>query len=437
MSETELSAWLARLERRGPAPIALGLERIAAVDARLRKHGLDRPLASRVLSVGGTNGKGSVVAYADSMLRACGLRVGRYTSPHLLAINERIAIDGMAVSDAALVEAFERIESARGEIDLTYFEFTTLAAFELFRAAELDVAVLEVGLGGRLDAVNLIDADVAVITSIGLDHQAYLGPDRDSIGFEKAGIARVDKPLILAEPDPPARLLQAVRSRAAELFRVALDFGWRPESAEASEYPDRRYRVYFGPKDEALSLPVPPLPGAHQWGNLAAAVTAIRLLPQGSALAPDCLRAGIVSTQLAGRLQRVDAAVPAWLDVAHNPHGAAALAEWLRTCPRPRHAVFAVLADKDLDGVLAPLLAQIDVWHPVQLDGPRAVPLRQLAERLEALGARVDQSPEDDPVRVWAEALRQAEAGGGCVIGFGSFLLVAELLGDMMNQAPR
>jgi dihydrofolate synthase/folylpolyglutamate synthase len=430
VSAATLADWLGRLEQRGPAPIALGLERIAAVDERLRRAGIDRPLAGSVLTVAGTNGKGSVVAYADSMLRACGLRVGRYTSPHLLSFNERIVINGAPVSDALLVEAFERIEQARGDIDLTYFEFTTLAAFELFRGADLDVAVLEVGLGGRLDAVNLIDADVAVITSIGLDHQEYLGPDRDSIGFETAGVARAGKPLVLAEPDPPAGLLQEVARRGAVLLSVAEDFGWRRELALRSPHPAEHDRIYFGPRDEALALPPPPLPGAHQWGNLAAAVTAIRLLPLKPALAPECLRAGIASTRLAGRLQRVEAAVPAWLDVAHNPHGAIALASWLQDCPRPRHAVFAVLAEKDLTGVLAPLLEQIDCWHPVQLTGPRAMPVEALVTALRGVGARIAVNGDRRPLPVWHSAMSQVAEEGGCLIGFGSFLVVAELLRD-------
>ncbi len=425
-----LADWLSRLERRGQTPIVLGLERIAAVDARLREAGVDRPVARSVLTVAGTNGKGSVVAYADSMLRACGLRVGRYTSPHLLAFNERIAIDGVPVSDAALVEAFERIDQARGAIDLTYFEFATLAAFELFRAADLDVAVLEIGLGGRLDAVNLIDADVGVITSIGLDHQEYLGDDRDAIGFEKAGIARAGKPLVLAEPDPPPRLLEEVGRRGAVLLMVERDFGWLDEIDERVCRPDRCCRTYHSPIDEELPLPAPPLPGAHQWDNLAAAVTAVLLLPLRRELRPKKLRAGIVATRLPGRLQRIEAAVPVWLDVAHNPHGAVALAEWLENCPRPRHAVFGLLADKDLDGVLATLLDQIDCWHPVQLAGPRAMPVAVLAAALRAAGARVQMQGERGPQQVWTKAMRLAVEQGGSLIGFGSFLLVADVLGE-------
>jgi dihydrofolate synthase/folylpolyglutamate synthase len=431
-----LADWLSRLERRGPAPIALGLERIAAVDARLRKSGIDRPIARSVLTVAGTNGKGSVVAYADSMLRAGGLRVGRYTSPHLLVFNERIVIDGVMVSDEALVGAFERIDQARGEIDLTYFEFTTLAAFELFRASNLDVAVLEVGLGGRLDAVNLIDADVAVITSIGLDHQEYLGPDRDSIGFEKAGVARSGKPLVLAEPDPPARLLEEAHKREALLYQVTTDFGWRPEPAAEAEGRVGSWRRYYGPHDEGLPLPAPALSGQHQWGNLAAAVTAVRLLPGGARLDAASLRAGIQAARLAGRLQRIEAPVPAWLDVAHNPHGAVALASWLKGCPQPRHAVFGLLADKDLDGVLAPLLAQIECWHPVQLGGPRAMPVEALAAALCAAGARVQMQGDRGPQRVWKAAMRLAVEQGGSLIGFGSFLLVTDVLGEGWGLHP-
>ncbi|HZX81198.1 MAG TPA: Mur ligase family protein, partial [Lysobacter sp.] len=229
---TALNDWLDRLERQHPRPVDLGLERIRAVHARL---GLSRP-APVVITVGGTNGKGSTVAFIEAIARAQGLRVGAYTSPHLLRYNERIRIDGRDADDAAIVEAFEAIEAARGETTLTYFEVGTLAALWLFERTELDLAILEVGLGGRLDATNLVDADVAVITTIDLDHQDWLGDDVESIGFEKAGIARAWKPLVLGDDDPPSSVLRHAYAIGAKAWRIGCDFfidrdvegtGWR------------------------------------------------------------------------------------------------------------------------------------------------------------------------------------------------------------------
>lgn len=423
-----LENWLARLERAGPAPIALGLERVEAVAGRLFAGPL---LQCPVLTVAGTNGKGSVVHHADALLRAAGLHTGRYTSPHLLRFNERIVIDGQAVSDGQLLAAFEAVDAARAGTDLTYFEFTTLAALWLFAQADLDAVVLEVGLGGRLDAVNLVDADVAVITSIDLDHQAWLGEDRDAIGYEKAGIARPGRPLLLGERDPPLRLLQTASVVGARLLRLGIDY--------EHEGPLNAHRLRL-PDGQRIDMLPPTLAGRHQWDNLATALAAVHLLRPELILDASLQTRALAGRPLAGRLQRITAALPAYVDVAHNAQAAAALADWWSAQPGERHAIFGLLADKDLAAVVAPLLPLVRHWHPVQLAGPRARPVAEIVDALRALGGKVQLHADPSPAQVWSELLKdlapdcagRAEAGTS-VVAFGSFLLVADILATTGN----
>lgn len=411
-----LSQWLEYQQSVHPRDIALGLDRVAEVSRRM---GLGRP-GRQVITVGGTNGKGSTVAFIEAIARAAGLRVGAFTSPHLLRYNERIRIDGQDVGDDALVAAFERIEAARGDTALTYFEFGTLAALLLMEAAGLDLAILEVGLGGRLDAVNIVDPDVAVITTVDLDHQAYLGDDREAIGAEKAGILRAGKPCVLGEKDPPSSVLRrayaigafAIRGHSDYLVDV-LDEGWR--------WREPGYEV---------DLPDPGMQAPAQRDNAAAAIAALRALDL--AIPDAALRAGVASARAPGRLQRLPdlpGAPERVLDVAHNPQGARQLAAWLAANPKPTVAVFSALADKDLAGIVAPVAPYLKAWHlgPITDAGPRGLAVDELARRL------AEQLPAGilHPHRRLADALAAAmqDVGpDGRVLVFGSFHTVAEAM---------
>src|SRR6185312_16414356 len=320
-----------------------------------------------VVTVGGTNGKGSTVAFLEAMLRADGTRVGAYTSPHLLCYNERVRIDGVDAGDDALVAAFERIEAARGDVALTYFEYGTLAALVLFADAKLDVALLEVGLGGRLDAVNIVDADAAIVTTIDIDHQDWLGNDRDTIGREKAGIFRAGWPAIVGDAAAPRGLLDAAESLGADLRIAGRDFvvdigedGWRWTSG-----------------DVALALPHPTLDAPCQHANAAAAIAALHALRGRLGWNADAIARGVADAHAGARLQRFAGAPGLIVDVAHNPQAARVLARWLETHPtRGRTiAVFGALDDKDVRGIVEPLRAAIDGWHLAGLanDSPRGL----------------------------------------------------------------
>lgn len=425
-----LDEWLSYQERVNVRSIELGLDRVREVWQRM---GAPAP-ARRVITVGGTNGKGSTVAMLEAMLSAAGQRVGCYTSPHLLRYNERIRIDGRDARDEALVASFERIETARGEIPLTYFEFGTLAALDLFARAELDVAVLEVGLGGRLDAVNIIDADVAVITTVDLDHMDWLGPDRDSIGVEKAGIARAGRPAIVGEAEPPAGLLQALVRIGAELERAGLDFtveraakGWR-----------WRHRDGL-----ALSLPDPVLSAPVQYANAAAAIAALHALQRvDAALAAKDLAAaaasGVANARVAARLQVLGGDPALIVDVAHNPQAARALAQWLDARPGVRvHAVYGALSDKDVAGVIGALGHRIAHWHLAGLerDTPRGLAASALVEQLIQVlpDARFDAHPD---VSSALRAARSSAKPGECVLAFGSFFVASAVLAESARPDP-
>lgn len=417
MRHDTLADWLAWLERLHPRAIDLGLERVAAVGERLGVTRLPCP----VITVAGTNGKGSTVAMLESMLSAAGHRVACYTSPHLLRYNERMRIDGREADDAALCAAFARVDAARGDISLSYFEFGTLAALDLFARAAPDVAVLEVGLGGRLDAVNIIDPDVALVTMIGLDHLEWLGPDRDAIGAEKAGIFRRDRPAVCADPAPPQGLLRAARERGARLYCLGHDFdvelpgegsGWR----------------WRGPGRHIDALPPPGLAGEHQYRNAAGALMAIELLPASLVVDDDERRAGLARTRLAGRYQRLPGAVVRVFDVAHNVDGACALAANLAALPvdGETRAVFAALGDKDIDGMVSSMSDVVDEWHVAALPVGRAAP----AERLRtAVAAHASRSPAlyPDIASAYRAALARSRPGDRVVV-FGSFYTVGAAL---------
>lgn len=381
MPPIDLAGWLARLEQLHPTEIDMGLQRVAGVAARL---GLSRP-APLIFTVTGTNGKGSTCAALNGLLQQAGLRTGVYTSPHLLVYNERVSIDGQPVTDASLCEAFARIDAARAETSLTYFEFGTLAALLLFQQAGLDALVLEVGLGGRLDAVNIVDPDVAVVTSIGLDHQEYLGDTRESVGFEKAGILRPSVKLVCSETDLPRSFVAEIERQQAQLLLRETDYGWRS---------DGTYWQLFGQNAQGQAQCVQGLAEVSlPKDNLVTALQAF--WAAGLELGDSQIVEALERVSVPGRMQR---RTFDWrgqprqllLDVGHNPHAAAFLAAELGADQRPRMAVFGLLADKDLAGVVAPLVGVFDRWALAPLPSPRARPVSDLAGYLTVLGERSD-----------------------------------------------
>jgi dihydrofolate synthase/folylpolyglutamate synthase len=413
-----LDEWLDYQQRIHALGVDLGLDRVNAVWQRMGTPALAR----RVITVGGTNGKGSTVAFLENMLAASGLRVGCYTSPHLMRYNERIRIAGIDADDAALVESFERIEIARGDIPITYFEFGTLAAFDLFSRADLDVAVLEVGLGGRLDAVNLVDADAVVITTVDLDHVEWLGPDRDSIGREKAGIARRDKPAIVGELEPPEGLLDTLTSVGARVERAGRHFTF--------ERSTNRWRWQHR-DGTALTLPDPELAAPVQYANASAAIAVLHAL---HAVNPGDLErvaaAGMHLPRAPARLQSLGGDPVLIVDVGHNPQAARALADWLDIQSGGRvHAIYGALSDKDVGGVMTALGARIAHWHLAGLDRDteRGLPAAVLAGVLHQVLPRASFDIHVD-VQHALQAARTSARHGECILAFGSFFVASAVM---------
>jgi dihydrofolate synthase/folylpolyglutamate synthase len=418
-----LSQWLERIERRHPTSIELGLDRVREV---ARRMALPRP-ARKVVTVAGTNGKGSTVAFIESIARAAGLRTGAYTSPHLLAYNERVRIDGRDAGDEALVAGFEAVEAARGDVPLTYFETGTLCALWLFARAGLDLAILEVGLGGRLDAVNLVDADVAVVTTVDIDHVEWLGADREAIGFEKAGIARPWKPLVLGEDDPPASVLRHAYAIGASAIRAGCDFFFAP-------LPDGRWE--WREVGRRYELPMPALAAPSQVRNAATAIAALRALDVP--LPESAIAEGVASARADARLQRFDRdGVDVIVDVGHNPQAARELAEWLRGDARDGRtlAVFAALGDKDIAGVAAALDGVVDAWHLAGLEeaGPRGLGVDGFAGRLAGTAAGAGERHATVSSALQG-ALAQA-GPGDLVLVFGSFHTAAAALAVLQDAS--
>jgi len=402
MRFSRLDDWLQWLEQHHPKLIDMGLGRIGAVADRL---GLRR-LGCPVITVGGTNGKGSTTATLVSIFRAAGLKVGSYTSPHLIHFNERICLDGEPVTDARIMDAFSVIDDARAEISLSYFEFATLAAFYIFQTTAVDVAVLEVGLGGRLDAVNLIDADVAVVTSIGIDHVEWLGDTRELIAVEKAGIFRPGRPAVCGDREPPASLLAAAAERGSSLLVKGRDYDFLREG-DGWAFRDE-HGILAG-------LPLPRL----ALDNAATALAALRV--SGIAVSEQAVREGLAQAALAGRAEQVASRPAIILDVAHNPHGAAFfMAQLGPAAPGQRtHAVFAMLSDKDIGGVLDACLGRVDAWHVASLEGPRGTAWPVLEGLLLERGMVVA-SRSADVAGALAQA-RQAAQPQDRIVVFGSF----------------
>jgi dihydrofolate synthase/folylpolyglutamate synthase len=421
-----LAQWLALLEQRHPRTIDLGLERCGAV---YQAMGAPRP-ARTVITVGGTNGKGSTVAWSTRLARGLGLDTGSYTSPHILRFNERLAINELAVSDEQLVAGFEAVEAARGDVSLTYFEFTTLACLHLMAACDggngLDVAVLEVGLGGRLDTVNLVDCDVAVITAIGLDHQAFLGPDRDSIGAEKAGILRPGRPLVCAEPQPPGTVLARAAELDCPLYLAGRDFHWQHGTAGD----------VFEMDGWQANVPPLPLSGAHQFANLGAALAACRLaLDSFGGVQAEAAVAGLASVSVPGRLQRSGSHPQVLLDVGHNPLAAEALAQALPSVAGGSvHCVLGMLKDKDAEGLAVALGPQVGHWYCASLGGERGQSAGALAARLQAAGVAGQVQASGTVSEALAAALAACEPPGHVLV-LGSFETVAQALRALQSFA--
>lgn len=412
-----LADWLAWQQAAHPVEVDPGLERVGEVWRRL-----GRTPARTVLTVGGTNGKGSTCAYLDAILRAAGYETGLFTSPHLVRYQERVRIRGREVADETLLEAFAEIDAARGEVSLTFFEWNALAAFVAFARARVDVAVLEVGMGGRLDAVNLLDADAAAVVSVGLDHREWLGPTVEAIGHEKAGIFRAGRPAIFGSRQMPRSVAAHAASLGARLRRMGTDFDY-VERSDGWDY------VGFGSRRR--ELPLPALAGASQLGNAAVALALIESVEPALLVPDQAVRSGLANVRLPGRFQ-VIAGRPEWiLDVAHNADAAASLAASLAARPATGDtlAVCGILADKDVEAIVAALAPQVRRWIAVGLPGPRALEPAELARRIGQAGARSVAAVADV-----ASGLAQARAEcapGGRVVVFGSFLTVGPALAEL------
>ncbi len=407
-----LAEWLAWQQRLHPHAVELGLERVAVMVQRLR---LQRP-ADTVITVGGTNCKGSTVMFLESILRAAGHRVGSYLSPHLLRYNERLRIAGQELSDAEWCRAFAEVDAARADLSLTYFEFGTLAALWLMQRHRIEVALLEVGLGGRLDATNAIDSDCAVVTTIALDHCAWLGFDRDSIGYEKAGIFRSERPAICADPDPPARLLQHAAERGTRLYCYGQDYHYVCQGKDWN---------WQGVRRSYNRLPLPSLAGAHQLANAAAALMALETLPLS--VSQTAIRQGLTQAVLPGRLQRRYAGSVEWIyDVAHNPQAAAALAAALGSSAGQTHLVLALLADKDSAAVVQALAVLQPIWYLAGIRGERGQSGEQLAQQGVKAGITAVTRSFSDVVAA-CSAAAQAACPGDRVVVCGSFHTVASV----------
>jgi len=414
-----LQEWLAFCEQLHPVTIDMGLDRVKAVADRMALR-FDCP----VITVAGTNGKGSTCAMLEAILLESGYKTGVYTSPHLVHFEERCRLHGESASAAALAEAFAAVESARGDVSLTYFEFSTLAILYLMARSGLDVAILEVGLGGRLDAVNIIDADCAVITSIDIDHTAILGKDRESIGFEKAGIMRAGRPVVVSDPVPPQSVVDHAAAVGADLWCFGQDFNFSG---------DKQQWAWAGRGRRYAGMAYPALRGANQLVNASGVLAALEALRQRIPVTAQAVRNGLAMVELPGRFQIVPGQPVLVLDVAHNPHSVAALAENLDAMGffPTTHAVFGAMADKDLAPMLARVNPLMDRWYFTDLPLPRAASAADLQQAWQAQNTRKDvaSSVHDDPMAALKAAIEAADPADRIVV-FGSFYTVGGVLQD-------
>ncbi len=414
-----LQDWLAHCEQLHPQAIDMGLGRVQAVAERMALH-FDCP----VITVAGTNGKGSTCAMLEAILLESGYRTGVYTSPHLVHFEERCRIHGQSASADALAQAFAQVEAARGDVSLSYFEFSTLAILQLLSQAGLDVAILEVGLGGRLDAVNIIDPDCAVITSIDIDHTSFLGTDREQIGFEKAGIMRAGKPVVVSDPVPPDSVIAHAAALGADLWRFGQDFNFSGDKLQWAWA--GRGRRYSG-------MAYPALRGANQLVNASGVLAALEVLRPRLPVTAQAVRNGLAMVELPGRFQIVPGEPVLVLDVAHNPHSVAALAANLDAMGfyPTTHAVFGAMADKDLQVMMERVGPVIDRWYFTDLPVPRAATAAQLQQHWQAQNRRAD-AASSTHARA-EQALQAAIAAANPadrIVVFGSFYTVGGVLKD-------
>lgn len=423
-ADAGLDAWLTHLEAlhpRGSAGIELGLERVAAINSRLGQRE-----TCPVILVAGTNGKGSTCAMLERILLAAGYSTGLYTSPHLLRYNERVRINGIAADDRDLCAGFARVEQARGEVALTYFEFGTLAAWEVFADEDLDVIILEVGLGGRLDATNVHAPACSIVTGIDLDHMDYLGPDRESIGHEKAGIFRSGVPAICGDPQPPQSVLAHAARIGAGLQVMGRDFGYQRQEQQWLYW--GRAAGKAGGVIRRGGLAFPALRGERQLANAACALAALDALSRDLPVAMKDIRRGLIEVELPGRFQVLPGRPAVVLDVAHNPQAARVLAANLGDMGFHRNtwAVFGMLADKDVDGVIDAMRDRVTHWLPCTLEGRRAASADFLEARLVGRGLKVA-GCFASPAAALAVA-REKAGEDDRILAFGSFLTVAAAL---------
>ncbi|MGG4603615.1 bifunctional tetrahydrofolate synthase/dihydrofolate synthase [Paenalcaligenes sp. Me131] len=453
---SSLEQWLTYLETLHPTEIDLGLDRIKQVAKNLA---LQTPFVT--ITVAGTNGKGSTCTILDAILRAAGYKTGLYTSPHLVHYNERIQLNGELATDAQITQQFFRIEQARGEVSLSYFEFATLAALLMFEQEKVDVAILEVGLGGRLDAVNMVDADCSILTSVDIDHIAYLGDSRDAVGWEKAHVFRPGRPAICADPVPPETVARYAQEIGADLWLFGKDFNYSGDSQQWA---------YGGREQRRAGLAYPSLRGVNQLLNASAALAALEALQMKLVVSAQAVRSGLNRASIPGRLQILPGEPLVVLDVAHNPHAAGALAQNLdqMPCTGRTLAVLGMLNDKDAAGVLRLLIDRIDSWYVASLEGPRGLSSRDLAALLNGvkkMGA-VQSNPQEiatsegdrkpgvrpaagkrvnyfettvreceNPVKAFEQALTDAQPNDRILV-FGSFATVGPVL-KHLGRDPR
>jgi dihydrofolate synthase / folylpolyglutamate synthase len=418
-----LDGWLDYISAQHPSHIAMGLERVHAVWARMTPA---NPQAPVNIIVGGTNGKGSTCAMLERIYQCAGYKVGCFTSPHLLHYRERVRVGLQELPDAAHCEAFAAVEAARAlaGLPLTYFEFSTLAALRIFAMQDCDVAVLEVGLGGRLDAVNMIDADCAIVVSVDLDHMEYLGPDREAIGFEKAHIFRPGKPAIYGETDPPQSLLNHAAAIGAHLLVRGRDFTFHRQ--------DQQWQ-FSGPRGKRHSLPIPALRGPYQLSNASGVLAVVGELQDLLPVTQGDVRRGLLEVELAGRLQALPGRPVIVLDVAHNPHAARVLEDALGTMGYFERtlAVFAMLKDKDAAQVIGIARHRIDHWHVAGLPGDRGMSGTALAGVLADAGVATSSIDAHVNVAGALHAARAAATPNDRILVFGSFHTVAEAMAEL------
>ena len=429
---SSLEAWLSHLEIAHPVGIDMGLDRINRV-----KFALGLRFDCPVITVAGTNGKGSTCAYLESILLASGYRVGCHTSPHLLRFNERACVNGTDASDALLLEHFSAVELARVSLEnpptLTYFEFTTLAIMHLFAKERLDAVILEVGMGGRLDAVNIVDADCSIVTSVDIDHAEFLGDTREAIGFEKAGIFRPGKIAVCGDPVPPQSLIDFAMKLDCDLWLLSRDYNFQG---------DKQQWGWAGRTKRFSGLGYPALRGANQLLNASAVIAALMALHQRLPVSAQDIRNGFAMVELPGRFQVLPGQPTVVLDVAHNPHAAATLGQGLdKMGYHPyTYAIFGAMADKDIENVIKPLLGSVDFWYCADLPTPRAAKADVLSQKLISQGVALKNGEDGgiecfpDPAAAYQKALSKAGEGDRIVI-FGSFYTVAGVMAYRNNQA--